>query len=462
VKANIERIEMIEIREAPSIKVGLMSGAESVRFELSGQFKTERGVIVEAGAYTASLTAEGMRVTGASDLTGTTIQLWPVELGSCQFKIHDVVIGINFHWERKEIQTFQGSLQLVKENNSFTVINELPLEAYLISVISSEMNANCPPELLRAHAIVSRSWLLAQLVNAWRIAEQETAQVNLQTNHAADGVEEMIKWYDRENHTSFDVCADDHCQRYQGISKVFSDEAVRAAQDTRGKVLVFDEEICDARYSKSCGGMSEVYRAAWEDKEVPYLTAVYDWLEDKENFPMPLTDEANAETWITGEPRAYCNTKSKALLAKILPGFDQETLDFYRWRVRYSQAQLKELLRNRTGIDFGEVLMIEAIERGPSSRIIKLKITGTQRTVIIGKELEIRRALSPSHLYSSAFVVRVVKTGKLPEAFELIGAGWGHGVGLCQIGAAVMADSGLGHQEILSHYFKNSELRSLY
>ncbi len=455
---------MIEIREEPSIKVGLMSGAESVRFELLGQFKTESGERVKAGAYTAALTADGIEVTGEDKITGAAIGLSPVDFASCQFKIHDVIIGINFHWQRQETQTFQGSLRILRENNSFTVINELPLEAYLISVISSEMNANCPPELLRAHAIVSRSWLLAQLVNASRIAEQEVAPPNLQPDHSQDGDEELIKWYDRENHTGFDVCADDHCQRYQGISKVFSDEAIQAVQDTNGKVLVFDEEICDARYSKSCGGMSEVYRAAWEEKAVPYLTAVYDWLGDKENFPMPLTDEANAETWITSEPKAYCNTKSKALLSQILPGFDQETLDFYRWRVRYSQAELQELLRSRTGIDFGDIFSLEAIERGKSARLIKLKITGTKRTVIIGKELEIRRALSPSHLYSSAFVVKAEpnQTTEFPQTFELIGAGWGHGVGLCQIGAAVMADSGFNHEQILSHYFKSSELRSLY
>lgn len=453
---------MIEIREEPSIKVGLMSGVESVRFDLLGAFKTENGNLVEAGEYTASLTAAGMAMTGASEITGTAIQLSPVDFASCRFKIHDVVIGINFHWERKETQTFQGSLSILRENDAFTVINELPLEAYLVSVISSEMNANCPAELLRAHAIVSRSWLLAQLVSAKHIAERKDASPDLQTDHFQHGIEEIVRWYDRENHLGFDVCADDHCQRYQGTSKVFSLEAVHAIEDTRGKVLVFDEEICDARYSKSCGGMSEVYRAAWEEKEVPYLTAVYDWLGGRENYRMPLTDEANAEAWITSEPMAYCNTKSKALLLRILPGFDQETIDFYRWRVRYSQSELQALLRRRTGIDFGNVLWLEAVERGESGRIIKLKIIGTNRAVILGKELEIRRALSPSHLYSSAFVVRVEKPENIPTAFELIGAGWGHGVGLCQIGAAVMADSGLSHREILSHYFKNTELRSLY
>ncbi len=453
---------MFEIREEPLIKVGLITGAESVRFELLGQFTTEDGEILEPGAYSASLTDEGIAIRGASLLLRPAIQLLPVEFEASQFKVHNIVIGINFHWQRQETQTFQGSLKIVRENDALMIINELPLEAYLVSVISSEMNAHCPPELLRAHAIVSRSWLLAQLVNAKRLAESQGVTANLPNKQSTAGVKEIIKWYDRENHSNFDVCADDHCQRYQGTSKVFSDEAVRAVQNTRGNVLMFDEEICDARYSKSCGGMSEVYAAAWEDRDVPYLTAVYDWSGNSENYRMPLSDETNAEAWITSEPKAYCNTRSKALLSRILPGFDQETVDFYRWRVRYSQTELQALLESRTGIDFGTILALDAVERGASARLIKLKITGTKQTAIIGKELEIRRAFSPSHLYSSAFVVRAEKNDNIPAAFELIGAGWGHGVGLCQIGAAVMADSGFTHEQILSHYFKNTALRSLY
>jgi stage II sporulation protein D len=458
---------MIEISTEPSIRVGLLSGVQSVRFALIGQFKTADGTMIEPGEYIATWTENGITLAGALPLETAMLTLEPVDFASCQFKVYDVVIGINFHWERKEDQTFQGSLQIIQEGDGLAVINELPVESYLVSVISSEMSASCPPELLRAHAIVSRSWLLAQLVNAKKLAATQSdvpLTTQLTQKQYADGVEEIIKWYDRENHASFDVCADDHCQRYQGISKAFSPEAFAAGQETCAKVLVFDDEICDARYSKSCGGMSEVYAAAWEDKTVPYLSAVYDWQGEKENFTMPLTDERNTDAWIKASPKAYCNSDSKELLARILPGFDQETLDFYRWRVTYSQDELQELLRSRVGLDVGAINSLEAVERGESGRIIKLKITGTKRTVVIGKELEIRRALSSSHLYSSAFVVRAEQgaNAEYPEAFELTGAGWGHGVGLCQIGAAVMADSGFTHQQILSHYFTGAELLELY
>jgi stage II sporulation protein D len=458
---------MMEFQQEPEIKVGILNKVESFRFELIGEFTTSVGDVLESEEYTANLTDGIVSARGEARLNATSMLLTPVDFDSCKFIIHDVVIGINFHWERKETQTFQGSLLILRENDSFTVINELPVESYLVSVISSEMSASSPPELLRAHAIVSRSWLLAQLVNAKKLAAtQSDVQLTTQLTQKqyADGVEEIIKWYDRENHANFDVCADDHCQRYQGISKAFSPEAFAAGQETHAKVLVFDNEICDARYSKSCGGMSEVYAAAWEDRTVPYLSAVYDWQGEKENFAMPLTDERNADAWIKASPKAFCNSESRELLARILPGFDQETLDFYRWRVTYSQDEMQELLRTRVGLEVGAIISLEAVERGESGRIIKLKITGTKRTVVIGKELEIRRALSSSHLYSSAFVVRAEQgaDAEYPEAFELTGAGWGHGVGLCQIGAAVMADSGFTHQQILSHYFTGAELLDLY
>lgn len=458
---------MMEFQQEPLIKVGILSNVESLRFELIGKFMTAVGDVLESGAYTVNLTDGIVSAGGEARLNATSMRLTPVDFDSCKFIIHDVVIGINFHWERKETQTFQGSLLILREDDSFTVINELPVESYLVSVISSEMSASCPPELLRAHAIVSRSWLLAQLVNAKKLAASPSdapLTTQLTQRQYADGVEEIIKWYDRENHANFDVCADDHCQRYQGISKAFSPEAYAAGVETRAKVLVFDTEICDARYSKSCGGMSEVYRAAWEDKEVEYLSAIYDWQGEKENFALPLTSETNADAWINSSPRAYCNTESKELLARILPGFDQETLDFYRWRVRYSQEEIQKLLLDRAGLDVGQVISLAAVERGESGRIIRLRITGAKRTVVIGKELEIRRALSSSHLYSSAFVVQAVQGegAEYPEAFELIGAGWGHGVGLCQIGAAVMADLGFTHEQILAHYFTGANLHSLY
>jgi peptidoglycan hydrolase-like amidase len=384
--------------------------------------------------------------------------LAPSDFDSCRFILHGVKIGIDFHWEREESQQFQGTLRLIAEGDRLTVINELPLESYLVSVISSEMSAACPAELLRAHAIVSRSWLLAQLNNAGTAPAPQKKEID----HAAG---EHIGWYDRESHSDFDVCADDHCQRYQGISKAFSQEAFDAVRDTRGRALVYGGEICDARYSKSCGGMTEIYRAAWEDKEVPYLASVYDvpGTEQKEYW-MPLSIEANAAAWIDSSPPAYCGVVTRELLARIVPAFDQETQDFYRWRVEYSQEELDEILRARLLVDFGRVRSITPLERGESGRIIKLRISGEKRTLVIGKELEIRRALSRSHLYSSAFVVRAFQghLSDYPAHFTLIGAGWGHGVGLCQIGAAVMADRGHSHEEILAHYFTGAALSELY
>jgi peptidoglycan hydrolase-like amidase len=349
-----------------------------------------------------------------------------------------------------------------------TLINELPLESYLVSVISSEMSAACPPELLRAHSVVSRSWLLAQLSKtASRTGLEQAATIQADSRMIDNPPGEIIRWYDRESHTDFDVCADDHCQRYQGISKAFSPEAFDAIRNTRGRVLVSNDEVCDARYSKSCGGMTEVYRAAWEQREVTYLASAYDGPGEISDYLMPLTIEANAEAWITSSPPAYCNNISPELLGRILPGFDQETRDFYRWQVSYSQDELREILQARLGVDFGSILALEPLERGESGRIIRLRIRGEAKTIVIGKELEIRRALSRSHLYSSAFVVLAARDERdraknYPKQFRLIGAGWGHGVGLCQIGAAVMADQGHTHIEILAHYFKGTTLRSLY
>jgi peptidoglycan hydrolase-like amidase len=446
---------MVKIEQEPVIRVGVLTGVRDVKFALRGHFISSDGESVQDGDYKASAENGAVKLgnTRASEIT-----LSPTEFDSCRFTVHGVKIGINFHWEREESQQFQGTLKLVADTDGLTLINELPLESYLISVISSEMSASCPPELLRAHTIVSRSWLLAQTSTSANVLKQAGRQIQ-------SSEEELIRWYDRENHQAFDVCADDHCQRYQGISKAFSDAAFDAVRDTRAKALVYGDEVCDARYSKSCGGMTELFRAAWEDKDVPYLTSVYDVPgSEPSGFGMPLTTEANAEDWITSSPPAYCGIVTRELLARIVPAFDQETADFYRWRVEYSQEELSELLHSRLGVDFGRIRALKPLERGESGRIIKLRIIGEKRTLVIGKELEIRRALSPSHLYSSAFVVRA-EQGHLsdyPARFTLIGAGWGHGVGLCQIGAAVMADLGHGYEEILSHYFSGVEIMALY
>lgn len=445
----------------PVIRVGLVNTAPEVKFVLSGSFTDGDGVPVKEGAYRASPENSVVKLQGEREVTAPAIRLTPTDLRACRFTVHGVKIGLNFHWEREESQQFQGELIIEPSADGLRIINQLPLESYLVSVISSEMSASCPAELLRAHAIVSRSWLLAQLTRE-RSTQPHSQSQSVQEIGNRD---EIVRWYDRQSHRDFDVCADDHCQRYQGISKAFSQSAFAAVSDTRGKVLVYGEQVCDARYSKSCGGMTEAYSAVWDDQDVPYLKPIYDGPGNEvPGHRLPLSVEVNAEDWITSTPVAYCGVPTPDLLARVLPGFDQETSDFYRWHVDYSQQELTEILRARLGVDFGRVHSLVALERGESGRIIKLRIVGENRTLIIGKELEIRRALSRSHLYSSAFVVRGTREQQpeFPERFSLIGAGWGHGVGLCQIGAAVMADRGHHHEEILSHYFAGARISGLY
>ncbi|HXU07498.1 MAG TPA: SpoIID/LytB domain-containing protein [Blastocatellia bacterium] len=452
---------MVTIDREPVIRVGLLTGAREVSFDLAGSFVCGDRAAMRAGSYTAHLERGTVKLEGAASMSAPSITLAPANIDECQFTVRGVTIGIGFHWEREESQKFQGKLIIIPEGDSLTVINELPIEAYLASVISSEMSASSPSELLRAHAIISRSWLLAPLIRTDATSAEKQQFVNVAT---ADS-DELIRWYGRESHSQFDVCADDHCQRYQGISKAFSQSAFDAVRDTRGKLLMYGEEICDTRYSKSCGGMTESYSSVWEDQDQPYLKPIYDGPgSEAPGHRMPLSVEANAEDWIVETPLAYCAMPNAELLAAILPGFDQETRDFYRWRVEYSQDELSEILQSRFGVDFGGIYSLVPLERGESGRIIRLKISGEKRTLAIGKELEIRRALSHSHLYSSAFVVQpqAGSGSKYPLRFTLIGAGWGHGVGLCQIGAAVMADRGHGHEEILAHYFQNTEVKKLY
>lgn len=449
------------VNKEPLIGVGLMTGALEVKLVLSGSFSGGDGARVMEGSYTARVDGDAVSLQGESVIVAPVINLNPSDFASCRFTVQGVRIGLGFHWEREESQEFQGGLRIQRSGDGLTLINQVPLEAYLVSVISSEMSASCPPELLRAHAVVSRSWLLAQLTRERTTNPLAHSQRVART---ADE-EEIIRWYDRESHRDFDVCADDHCQRYQGISKAFSQAAFDAVSETRGRVLVYGDDVCDARYSKSCGGMTEAYSAVWDDQDIPYLKPVYDGPGDEApGHRLPLSVEVNAEDWIASTPVAYCGVATPELLARILPGFDQETSDFYRWEVSYTQEELTEILLARLGIDFGRVHSLLALERGESGRIIKLRVVGEKRTLIIGKELEIRRALSRSHLYSSAFVTRAEREqlSDYPGQFKLIGAGWGHGVGLCQIGAAVMADRGHGHEEILSHYFTGARLSELY
>jgi SpoIID/LytB domain protein len=442
-----------------------MTGASAARLTLSGSFVSGTGERLSEGDYSLSFEGgaialdgpshDGPSLDGPSQVRADSITIAPLNFEECRITVHDVTIGIDFHWQRKEAQQFQGAIRAQVDARGLTLINELPLESYLVSVISSEMSASCPVELLRAHAIVSRSWLLAQLT---------ARSTDSATGLRPDEPREMIRWYDRESHKDFDVCADDHCQRYQGISKAFSQAAFNAARDTRGKALVWGDSVCDARYSKSCGGITEVFRAAWDDVDVPYLRSVYDGREELKEYRTPLTDEANAEAWIRSSPPAFCNTDSAELLRRILPGFDQETRDFYRWQASYSQNELREIISARLGFDTGRILSIEPVERGESGRLIRLAIKAENRNLTIGKELEIRRTLSRSHLYSSAFVVEAEDADEagFPGRFTLTGAGWGHGVGLCQIGAAVMAEEGFAHSQILEHYFSGAILTALY
>ncbi len=371
---------------------------------------------------------------------------------NASFIIKDVVIGINFHWERKEDQEFQGALKLIVENNMITAINIIKVEDYLTSVISSEMSATASLELLKAHAVISRSWLLAQIEkNKEIVASKEQYTTFTETEN------ERIRWYDREDHTNFDVCADDHCQRYQGITRTFSNIEVvkKAINETRGQVLKSENKICDARFSKCCGGIAEEFQNCWEDIKFPYLVKLRD--DDKTQDIPDLTQESESVKWIQTRPSAFCNTKDKKILEQVLNNYDQETTDFYRWQVIYSQKELSELAYKRSGIDFGTIEELIPVERGTSGRLIKLKIVGSKKTMTIGKELEIRRTLSTSHLYSSAFIIN-----KQDDKFILTGAGWGHGVGLCQIGAAVMGEKGYSYDKILLHYYVDAAIENLY
>ena len=370
------------------------------------------------------------------------------------FSLANVTIGIDYHWERKQTQTFRGALRLVVEEDKICAINELPVENYLESVISSEMKATSSLELLKAHAVISRSWLLAQMEKRRKQKESGNNFFSFEK-----GDDTLIKWYDREDHTIFDVCADDHCQRYQGITMETSPHVAKAIKCTRGQVLTFDGDICDARFSKCCGGITEEFEYCWENINKPYLKSVRDSADMAEAH-----DVKDLEAFIRTSPDAFCNTTDKAVLSQVLNDYDQETTDFYRWKVAYSQEEIANLINTKLKLDLGSIIDLVAVERGKSGRISRLKIVGTKRTFTIGKELEIRRCLSTSHLYSSAFVVdRLdINAEGIPQHFVLTGAGWGHGVGLCQIGAAVMGEKGYNYEQILHHYYSGAKITTMY
>ena len=400
------------------VAVGLMEGRREVEVELQGDFVDAEGRRLRSGRY---------RFLSA-------VELSPLDFERCSFTVGSVRVGAGFHWEREQQQVFRGKLRLVRDPE-WTAINDVPIEEYVASVIASEMNAASPAELLKAHAVISRSWLVTR--GRRRDGDGETPSPG-----------EIIRWYGCEAHRVFDVCADDHCQRYHGIAMAGFAAARQAAAATSEEVLIFDGRVCDARFSKSCGGFTENYGSAWADRDVPYLRSVYDG-----PVPAPVL---SPEEWIRSGGSAYCNMTDPELLGRVLARIDQETRDFFRWSVRYSAGELGAIVRSKLNLNLGAILDLEPLARGPSGRIVRLKIVGDAGALVVGKELEIRRVLSRSHLYSSAFTVTRDDTG-----FRLRGAGWGHGVGLCQVGASTMAALGKDYRAILAHYYSGAVIDEL-
>jgi len=440
----------------PQLRVGIMYESE-ISFYLNEIYILQQNGKEYSGKQTVVYSKGGICFDGM-DLLPKELVFYPKKYEKASFDLFGVTIGIKFHWERKENQRFKGALHFICEDRKLTAVNVLSLEDYLLSVISSEMSATSSLELLKAHAVISRSWLMAQVIKG---AELQKSKSNYKSLVETD--EEFIRWYDREDHVNFDVCADDHCQRYQGITKQSTPLVVAAIAATRGLVLTSEGEICDARFSKCCGGVAETFENVWEPENHKYLQAVIDNPQAPDAYDMNLEKEEAAVKWIRSSPEAFCNTTDKEILSQVLNDYDQETLDFYRWKVEYTQEVISELIERKTGKEFGQIIDLIPIERGESGRLIKLKIVGTKRSLVIGKELEIRKVLSESHLYSSEFVVdKEGGANGIPAKFSLIGAGWGHGVGLCQIGAAVMGAKGYKHDEILLHYFRGAQLEKRY
>ena len=450
---------MLGYDSEPLISVGVLNDTK-IKFELYGDFSSYGFKHFFSGRFEAELVDDRIICKSDKDKIEITDEIIfePQDPDSESFLIRDVVIGVKFHWERKEKQRFTHSLKLIKDNGKITVINIVPIEKYLMSVISSEMSAKCSMQMLKATAVVSRSWLLAQIEKSKQIKSEHT---NYKSGFQSE--EELIKWYDREDHKLFDVCADDHCQRYQGVTKMTSDAVRTAVEQTYGVVLLEDQKILDARFSKSCGGISEAFENVWEPVKHPSLSSIYDYKFIGDELDDDFTKEENAVKWIKANPPAFCNTSDPKILNQILLDYDQETKDFYRWKVELNQADISDVIKRKSGIDFGKIIDLIPIERGFSARLVKLKIVGTYKTLTIGKELEIRRTFSETHLYSSAFFIeKLGDVNGVPEKFILHGAGWGHGVGLCQIGAAVMAEQGYQFDEIAIHYFKGAELKKIY
>lgn len=438
--------------QEPIIDVGIIDLSESTTIRLEGAYTTSDGNSAGPGEIHVDCRDGVLRCRGAVVLEVKELEFTPDDFDTCQFSL-EAVIGIDFHWQQTEMQHFRGSLRLLAQpGNRVTVVNRVPVETYITSVICSEMNADSAPESIKSHAVISRSWLLAQL----------DARDTPPTNRFKISDSEIIRWTEREAHAAFDVCADDHCQRYQGIGRTDAPEVAAAIAETRGLVLAFEGRACDTRFSKCCGGVVEEYQTAWGDESVPYLVALNDTPDSQSPLPA-LTDEATMRAFIEQPPTdVYCNCTDAAILNRVLNDYDRTTHNFFRWQVRLDAERATQLVSEKLGVDLGRLLAMEPIERGPSGRLFRLRLTGETASLVIGKELEIRRALSESHLYSSAFVIDAEGPAERPDAFVLTGAGWGHGVGLCQIGAAVMACQGSNHQDILKHYYPATALERFY
>lgn len=435
----------------PTLQVGIVNG-EKIEFMLNGKYSDGKGVFT--GEQNVQI-ADG-KILWQGNIV-ETLELKPAS-SSCSFTLHSVTIGIGFHWERNEEQNFTGNLSFKCDNGTIWAINGISVEEYLESVISSEMKPTAPAEFLKAHAVISRSWVIAQCHTA-RHTKPETAK---KADNCYTESNKIIKWYDHEQHTLFDVCADDHCQRYQGKSRIINSAARRAIQETHGEILTHNGYLCDARFSKCCGGITEEFESCWQEEHHPYLTVLRDNRSNSESIP-DLRNEENAKDWILDRPKSFCGNADGKILKDSLNGYDLETPDFYRWQVEYTAEELTELFHQKSGLDVGTIIDLKPLKRGGSGRIIELEVTGTNSSVIIGKELEIRRLLSQTHLYSSAFTVskKYDEMGNISR-FILNGAGWGHGVGLCQIGAAVMGEKGYSYRDILLHYYPKTALKNCY
>lgn len=438
-KEHEEKIINRLTRTQPTLEVGIMS-AKEIEFEILSDGAGSRKAVLREGKieYDGALYDELY----FGSKTPSTMFAEP------SFVLHGVTIGVNFHWERKEDQKFAGALKIIVDKGQLTAINIVGVEDYLLSVISSEMSATASEEFLKAHAVISRSWVMAQIASARKghdvkvpenvhdvpsLISDLDSRFHQVAAESSSEVREYVKWYDHEDHTKFDVCADDHCQRYQGLTRATGETVRNAIDSTWGQVLTYEGELCDARFSKCCGGRMEKFSVCWNDKDYGYL--------------QPLPDSHGHSE----EGRCFCDTRDKEILGQVLNNYDQETTDFYRWTQEYGIDELSELVARRSGTPLGSIQGIEALERGESGRIHKLKITGSDKTLIVGKELEIRKILSESHLKSSAFDVEMTD-----DKVILHGKGWGHGVGLCQIGAAVMASEGYSYEEILKHYYPDT------